>query len=742
MLRLIKFQSKLWRIGHGRPVAVAILVVSALLLSFPDIPFSPFKPARIALFDKYQNLSPRISQSHSVVIVEIDEATLSALGQWPWPRNYLAALIDAIAALKPAAVGLDIIMPEPDHASPQAVAESRPDLPENIRKGLIASESNDSLLATSLAAAPIILGVAGFPFHTSEMLEGLRTSPIKIQGKDPRQRLNAYPFILASLPEFQAAAHGQALLSSNPENGVVRRAAMLSTLNGAIIPGLSLEMLRIANSAPNIVVESGRHGVEAVKIGAQRIPLQGNGEAWIHYDTLSRKRYISAMSVLKGEVPPNRIEGKMVLVGLTGLGLVDLITTPLGDRRPGIEVHAQLLESFEDGHFHTRPWWLQWIEVGILIIWGLLLIWLIPETKMHIRRGNVAQRFVQAGSSTQIFHERRTRDRTPSNKSDFNKLVPIILSALLFGAGLIIFREAGLLFDAASLFMALNAILGSLSLSNSSDLKERHKIAERTLQEQRMKAIQASGELDTARHIQLDTLPVAATAFPGETRFEIAAILDPGRHAGGDFYDFFMIDSNRLFFFIGAVSGKGLPASLFMEATKLLVKNSALRVNTGLGAIVTTANLEMCRGNPEMLKVTAVAGILDLENGTLELVNAGLDTPCCIGTKGNIESINGDCGPPLCADNEFIYPVEHLQLIAGDTLFLRTDGISKEMNGQKALYGMERISAVISHAAANRHPTALIMALREDVRTFIGDTDLSDDMTLLVLRWMGSVSHN
>ncbi|MEJ1959992.1 MAG: CHASE2 domain-containing protein [Nitrosomonadales bacterium] len=224
----------MWRTGKGRPVAVGLLVLFTLLLSFPEIP--GFRFARLALFDQYQILSPRHPQSQPVVIVEIDEATLGALGQWPWPRNYFAALIDAIAALKPSVIGLDIIMPEADHASPHAIAESRPDLPDNVRKVLLGAESNDRLLAKSLADAPTVLGAAGFPYRTFATLEGLRTSPVEAHGGNPLPWLKAYPYVLTSLPEFQAAARGQALLSSDPENGVVRRVAVLSALNGAITP--------------------------------------------------------------------------------------------------------------------------------------------------------------------------------------------------------------------------------------------------------------------------------------------------------------------------------------------------------------------------------------------------------------------------------------------------------------------------------------------------------------------------
>lgn len=714
-----------------------------LLLSFPGL--QPFKSARLALFDQYQNLSPRRPQSQPVVIVEIDEATLGALGQWPWPRNYFAALIDAIAALKPAAVGLDIFMPEPDHASPQAVAESRPDLPENVRNALVRAASNDHLLATSLAGAPIVLGAAGFPVRTSSTQDALQhTSTIEVRGDDPLLWLNSYPYVLASLPEFQAAARGQALLNIDPENGIVRRTAELSALNGTITPGLSLEMLRVAHAAPGIVVDAGAHGVEAVNIGAHRIPLQGNGEAWVYFDEPSRLRYISALSLLKNEVSPERISGKMVLVGLTGTGLQDVITTPLGERRSGVEVHAQLIESFEDDHFLLRPWWLHWAELGVLIGGGLLLIWAVPSTLLRNETRRAAQRAGRQYSAEQrrtTSRERRRQNRASGIKPKFAAMLFILLVVFLFGSGMALFRWAGLLFDAASLFMALGTVLGSLLFSVFIESDHQRKKTELALQNEHIKAAKIAGEIDAARRIQFGMLPAAATAFPGETRFEIDAMLEPARQVGGDLYDFFMIDARRLFFFIGDVSGKGLPASLFMVVTKALAKSVALRGNNGIGEIITVSNMEMARENPETLFVTAVAGILDVENGTVELVNAGHDAPWHIGANGHIESVSGDGGPPLGVMDDFTYPVEHLQLAVGDTLLLLTDGITEAMNANNEQYSMERVSAVLDRADTNQHPIALVTSLREDVRAFVGDTEPSDDLTLLVLRWQGAGNH-
>ncbi|MBS1198316.1 MAG: CHASE2:Stage sporulation [Proteobacteria bacterium] len=691
-----------WSIGRGKPIALILLIAGiSLVLFFPDS--SLIANMQRALFDQYQIISPRQTQSQPVVIVEIDEQTLGEIGHWPWPRNYTAALIEAIAAHKPAAIGLDIIMPEADHASPQALAESRPDLPENLRAALAKAASNDQMLAVSIARAPVVLGAAGFPFRTHATRDGLRTREVRIQGTNPATRLNTYPYVLASLPEFQAVAKGQALLSSEPDKGVVRRAALLSTLNDAIIPGLALEMLRVAQGATEISVDVGSHGVDAAHIGSKRIPLQANGEAWVHFDKTDRHRAISALSLLKGEVTPERIAGKMVLVGVTGLGLLDLITTPLGDRRAGVDVHAQLIESITDNHFLLRPWWMRWVELGLFLSGGLILIWLVPHVKPRVAT-----------------------------------LLAGIMYIVLFSTGIVLFRSAGLLLDAASLFAGLNVVFGSLlsSVFLETDRQRRH--AEQALQVQREAAARIAGEIEAARRIQLGSLPVAATLFAGETRFEIDALLEPARQVGGDLYDFYRLDEKRLFFVVGDVSGKGLPASLFMAVTKALAKSAALRGDDGIGVIVATATRELARENPEMFFVTMIAGILDLETGALEWVNAGHDAPWRLAPGGRISRADGAGGPPLCVLHDFTYPVEHLQMEPGETLCVVTDGITEAMDNDLNLYGNERVASVLTHVADDPRPAKVIAALREDVRQFVGDAEASDDLTLLALRWFGS----
>ena len=192
----------------------------------------------------------------------------------------------------------------------------------------------------------------------------------------------------------------------------------------------------------------------------------------------------------------------MVLVGLTGMGLQDMTSTPLGDRRPGVEVHAQLIESFEDHHFLTRPWWLHWVELAVLVFGGSLLIWTLPGVLLRTEIRRTTRHVALHHGSDQrgkVSHERREQRRASGIKLKLAAILFIFLAAILFGSGIALFHWAGLLFDAASLFIALSIILGSLLLSVFVESGHQHKKTELALQNQHIKAAKIAGELERLR---------------------------------------------------------------------------------------------------------------------------------------------------------------------------------------------------------------------------------------------------
>ncbi len=704
MRRALAYLRRLFQADDGRPMAAALLVLLVIVAQFPER--TPFKTARLELFDQYQSVFPRARDSAPVVIVDIDEASLKEIGQWPWPRDRTAELIRVIGRMSPAAIGVDIYMPEPDQTSPAKMAARLEKGQDSLRRALMALPDHDRVLADAIRETPTVLGAAGFDNETLTTSRGLRATPVRVNGGSDADALSSvrrYPFVLASLPELQAAARGQGLLSVDLQGAVVRRIPLVLGVGDALLPSLAIEMLRIATGSPAAELDMGPLGVNRVRVADLAVNTQSDAEVWLHFGKADPARYVSAAALLAGKVPADTLQNKLVLIGLSGFGLVDNRLTPLREQVPGVEIQAQLLESLFDNDLLLRPRWMGWLETALLVAGGAFLIWAVPALRPRLAT-----------------------------------FLAMILYGVLFGAGFATFKFAGLLLDAAGAFASLNIVLGSLLGSAFIEADRQRRVAEAELHREREAAAQTAGELAAARRIQLGTLPDPVKAFPGETRFTVAALLEPARDVGGDLYDFFMLDARRLFFVVGDVSGKGVPASLFMAVTKALAKSVALRGAAGAAAIVTATNEEIARENPEMLFVTMAAGVLDVETGALELSVAGHDAPRILRASGQLELADGEGGPPLCMLDGFDYPQISLQLRPGDTVCLVTDGVTEAMNGQLSPYGPPRLDSVLASAAARSGATGAITAVREGVRDFVAGAEPSDDLTLLAIQWHGA----
>jgi serine phosphatase RsbU (regulator of sigma subunit) len=301
--------------------------------------------------------------------------------------------------------------------------------------------------------------------------------------------------------------------------------------------------------------------------------------------------------------------------------------------------------------------------------------------------------------------------------------------AALAALGLAGYLREDLLLDVAWPAIGATAVFGIVLAEALSEADEQR----RRLREQ---AARVSGELESARRIQMGLLPAPRLLFAHETRFALDALLEPARTVGGDFYDCFMIDPHRLFFVVADVSGKGLPASLFMALSKTLLKSAARRVDD-LGTLMRHANAEVSGENPESLFVTAFAGIVDARDGTLEFCNAGHEPPFARRPGGILERLEHAGGPPLCVVEDYSYPVERRSLVAGEWICVVTDGVTEAMNVSGELYGAARLRAVLDRLADSATPSELLTAVRADVGRFVGAAVPSDDLTLLCLRWNG-----
>lgn len=329
---------------------------------------------RNAVFDQYQRWLPRPAAVEAPVrVIDIDDASLARLGQWPWPRARLAALGDRLTAAGAAAVGYDILFAEADRAAWPALAKELA-LPPALAGALAALPDQDGRFAASLAAGPSVLGFA--VERGGEMAQPVDW-PFRIVLLGPAGAGApgaGFGSAVMPLPALAGAASGLGTISFVADgDGIVRRVPMVLSLAGQWVPSLGLELLRVAQGERNLVVETGGEGVpRRVRTGAVSVPVSPAGEFWLHYADGSEATVLPAWQVLAGAFDPAEVAGSIVLVGSSAKGLLDLRFSPLGGVLPGVEIHAQALRQVLSGHLLLRPWWAEAAELGALVIGSLL----------------------------------------------------------------------------------------------------------------------------------------------------------------------------------------------------------------------------------------------------------------------------------------------------------------------------------------------------------------------------------
>lgn len=657
------------------------------------IVFSPTAQLlRHAVFDGYQRIFPLERSASPVTIVLIDENSIARYGQWPWPRTRIAELVGRIVEHKPLAIGLDLIFPEPDRFSPAAIAEELPILPTNVAQALRSLPSNDQRLADAIRGHGVVLGIAAENQPDARFPQPPRAAPVVVSA-DGVETIRKFPGHIGSVEVIDAAAAGRGIMNSGPQDQVVRVVPLVAQVQGVIVPSLGVETLRLAiGSGLRLATRPG--GLISLRFGDSETVLQDDGNTWLRFSRHSTENTVPAAGLLAGETQPDSIRDHVVLVGVSGLGVLDYKTTPLGEFIPGVHIHGQVIENLYNRVSLIRPAIAPRLEAAALLVCGFLLIIFVPRLSA-LQGINLVLAFV----------------------------------VVLIGTGLFAFVHYSMLFDPAWPVIGTVAVFGSVVVGTLSE-------AEKQRRQLREDAAHMAGEVDAARRIQMGLLPDPNKTLGNDHRFKLAALLEPARTVGGDFYDCFMVDARRLFFVVADVSGKGLPAALFMASVKSHIKSAALRERE-VGGVLTRAQDEIARENPEQLFVTAFAAALDVQTGRLEYSNAGHEPPFVRSPHGAPERFGNPGGPPLCVVEDFVYPTQARQLAPGDWICVVTDGATEAMNPKREFFGVERLRATLSWIAQESSPTELIRRLREDVTRFAAGAEPADDITLLAMRWEG-----
>lgn len=265
-----------------------------------------------------------------------------------------------------------------------------------------------------------------------------------------------------------------------------------------------------------------------------------------------------------------------------------------------------------------------------------------------------------------------------------------------------------------------------------------HNLAAVTAEKERIRT-----EIQVASRLQADMLPEAEGAFADRREFTLYATMDPAKGVGGDFYDFFLLDENHLALVMADVSGKGVPAALFMVVSRTLIRsrlggclNGRTDMGQALAEAVEAVNASLCDNNKNDMFVTAWIGILDLYHGTVAYVNAGHCRPLIRRADGEAVYDRAVSGFVLAGLEESAYRPFRLELEEGDTLFLYTDGVTEATNTEKELYGEQRLQQAVS-GFMKENPQMLLERIKEDVDAFWKGAEQFDDITMLALTWQG-----
>lgn len=353
---------------------IYLLLTTALglILYFSD-PI-PLQALRNATFDQFQRRQPRAYQDVPVKIIDIDDESLNQLGQWPWPRTRIAELVSLLRDAGASAIVFDIVFADSDRTSPKSLLNLWT-IPWQNRRMLSNLPDHDQILAETIDKGKVVLGFTLKSDETNARTFEPKARYIETSGS-PQPYLHQFIGAIPSLQMLESVADGNGVSTFvSDADGVVRKTPLLLSYRNIIVPSLTAEALRIAQSAKDYTLRSASKngGLSEIGIGKINIPTTSKGEIWLNYSKPVASRYIPVWEVLAKKTPKSSLTNQILFIGSSSQGMMDMRFSPLGGTIPGVEIHAQALEQMLSGGWLTRTSWSIALEVIAITVGGLLL---------------------------------------------------------------------------------------------------------------------------------------------------------------------------------------------------------------------------------------------------------------------------------------------------------------------------------------------------------------------------------
>ena len=660
------------------------LLILILLIFLKTINPNFIKSISFLSFDMYQKVIPIKKQDSNVIIIDIDEKSLSKFGQFPWNRSIFAKIIENVNETNPKAIGFDVFFSEKDKQSPEEIIKSYNILSADVINYLVNIKGHDERFRQQLKKSKSVLAVLGSNVSSHGSYDRKSKARFLSKGGDPQKYTFNYPYSIGSLEKLEKNVKGLGSISFlDQTDGIIRSLPLIVRFNKKIYPTIGLEMVRVGANQKNLYVELDEVGIKRISVRPHKILTDPNGIFWIRYKESLKNQYISASSVFDGNFDKARFENKFVLIGASAQGLFDLVKTPLGVTIPGVEVHANVIENILDQSYLIRNPNIYIFELLFSIIVACITFFFSQRIKPKY--------------SLSIF---------------FISLIAVVIIGFSF------FTLRSELIDISyPIFMLTVTFLTGLYFR----FIEENKIA--------LENLQKEAKLLKERELAGD---VQKSLFPDISKFEnfIYAKNIPARDVSGDYFDVISVGKDEYYFTLADVSGKGVKAGMYMAKASSTFRTLS-NLSFPLEKVVYLVNNEIVEAKFKGMFVTGVFGKINIKTGDVTFVNAGHESIMVVDRNKNFEFIKSEL-PPIGIIKYFEESMIKSKTINLNekTFVVYTDGITEGYlkNGQElGAEGVERIVKGLDVVSPKNIVDTVVSKLNW------GTDKLRDDITCLAL---------
>ena len=606
-------------------IYLGVIFLLLIIIKFINPPI--IKKISFISYDFYQKAFNR-GEVKDVTIVDIDEKSIAKVGQFPWRRDIYSKILYNLNQHSPRAIAFDIVFSEEDRQNPQ-------DLLSQLQKEsdqLINVEvpNTNKIFIDSLKQSKVVLPILGEPKDNFVKNNSKPKLRVIAKGDNPKNFIYKYKNKITSLEEINNAASGIGSISLIPNiDGIIRNVPVLYNIDNRIWPSLALETVRVATGQKNLLVKSNKNGIELIKTRKNTIPSDQNGVINIKFKKFNKENYISAIDVINNDFDQKRVENKIILVGSSAQALFDIVKISNGKIVPGVEIHAHIIDNILKNESIFKNIYTQLAENIIFLILVIFLI-LIPikiKPKFSIIFF-VGSIFVINLSSIIIYQ--------------FNFYLDSLFSSI---AGTLVFMTS-------LYFRYLEE--NSIAIENEkkqSILKKEREIA---------------GE-------------VQKKLFPSNKKIEkyIFAQNTPAKDVSGDYYDYYQMNDNEIYFILGDVTGKGIKAGILM-ANAAAVFRSLAKMSSSVAKTALYMNNQVKDSSYQSMFITVILGRINLEKKEMEFINMGHEPMMVLDEKFNFEYVKSTLPPMglMPVKDESFFKTTTMD-ISDKTILIYTDGVTE-----------------------------------------------------------------